>query len=68
MELKRLTGAEGVPVVTLGSKPMLAFNPDEWNDGLDATGYPKTSILPASFKQEPARPLTQKATPPPAAQ
>lgn len=66
-ELKRLTGAEGVPVVTLGSQPLLAFNPDDWNNGLDATGYPQKSMLPASFKQEPARPLTQKAVPPPAA-
>jgi glutaredoxin len=68
MELKRLTGADGVPVLTLGSKPMLAFNQEDWTDGLDATGYPKSSLLPASFKQEPARPLTQKAAPPPAAQ
>jgi glutaredoxin len=68
MELKRLTGAEGVPVATLGSQPLVAFNPDDWNNGLDATGYPQTSMLPRQFKQEPARPLTQKATPPPAAQ
>ena len=66
-ELKRLTGAEGVPVMTLGSQPLLAFNPDDWNNGLDATGYPPTSTLPKTFKQEPARPLTQKAAPPPAA-
>lgn len=68
MELKRLTNAEGVPVLALGAKPLLAFNPDDWHDGLDATGYPRTSMLPVSFKQEPARPLTQKAKPPPAAQ
>jgi len=68
MELKRLSGAEGVPVVTLGAQPLLAFNPDDWNNALDATGYPQTSMLPRNFKQEPARPLTQKATPPPAAQ
>jgi len=68
MELKRLTGAEGVPVVTLGAQPLLAFNPDDWNNALDATGYPGSSMLPRSFKQEPARPLTAKAAPPPAAQ
>jgi hypothetical protein len=67
MELKRATGAEGVPVMTLGNQPLLAFNPDDWNNGLDATGYPQKSMLPPSFKQEPARPLTQKAAPPPAA-
>ena len=68
MEFKRLTNAEGVPVVTLGTQPLLAFNPDDWNSALDATGYPQKSMLPSSFKQDPARPLTQKATaPPPAA-
>ena len=68
MELKRLTGAEGVPVVTLGTQPLIAFDPDEWNNALDAAELSGTSMLPRSFKQEPARPLTAKATPPPAAQ
>jgi glutaredoxin len=68
MEFKRLTGAEGVPVATLGTKPLIAFDPDEWNNALDATGYPATSQLPRNFKQEPARPLTQKTTPAAAAQ
>ena len=61
MEFKRLTGAEGVPVMTLGTKPLIAFDKDEWNNGLDATGYPQNNQLPPSFKQEPARPLTQKS-------
>lgn len=67
MEFKRLTNAEGVPVATLGTQALIAFTPEEWGNALDATGYPKTSMLPNSFKQEPARPLTQKATAPPAA-
>lgn len=62
MEFKRLTGAEGVPVATLGTKPLIAFEPNEWNNALDATGYPEKSQLPAHFKQEAARPLTQKTT------
>jgi glutaredoxin len=66
MEFKRLTGAEGVPVVLLGKQPLIAFDPEEWNSALDSTGYPKASQLPPTFKQEAARPLTQKATPPPA--
>lgn len=68
MEFKRLTGAEGVPVVTLGTRPLIAFDPEEWNNALDATGYPKTSQLPLNFKQEPARPLTQREKAPPAPQ
>jgi glutaredoxin len=66
-ELKRLANADGVPVLLLGTQALLAFNPDDWNNGLDATGYPQTSMLPPNFKQEPARPLTQKAPPPAAA-
>ncbi len=62
MEFKRLTGAEGVPVATLGSKPLIAFDKDDWNNALDATGYPGTTQLPPAFKQEAARPLTQKTT------
>src|SRR5512134_346187 len=68
MEFKRLTGAEGVPVVMLGTKPLIAFDPEEWNNALDATGYPQTSQLPLNFKQEPPRPLTQREKPPAAAQ
>jgi glutaredoxin len=60
MEFKRLTGAEGVPVATLGNKPLIAFDAEEWGNALDATGYPQKSQLPPAFKQEPARPLTQK--------
>lgn len=68
MEFKRLTGAEGVPVATLGGQVLLAFDSEAWSNALDATGYPRASLLPATFRQEPARPLTQKAaTPPPEA-
>lgn len=68
VELKRLTQAEGVPVATVGSASLIGFDPDEWNITLDASGYPKTSQLTVNFRQEPARPLTQKEkTPPPVA-
>jgi glutaredoxin len=66
VELKRLTGAEGVPVATVGTASLIGFDPDEWNVTLDASGYPKTSQLTPNFRQEPARPLTQKEKPPPA--
>ncbi len=66
VELKRLTQAEGVPVATVGTASLIGFDPDEWNITLDASGYPKTSQLTATFRQEPARPLTQKEKAPPA--
>lgn len=67
MEFKRLTGAEGVPVATLGGQVLVSFDSDGWSNALDATGYPRASLLPAHFRAEPARPLTQKSAPPPAA-
>lgn len=67
MEFKRLTGAEGVPVATLGGQVLVSFDSDSWSSALDATGYPRASLLPASFRAEPARPLTQKSAAPPAA-
>lgn len=66
VELKRLTGAEGVPVATVGTASLIGFDPDEWNVTLDASGYPKNSQLTPNFRQEPARPLTQKEKAPPA--
>lgn len=60
MELKRLTNAEGVPVATVGTQVLVAFDPADWSNAFDATGYPATSQLPPGFRQEPARPLTQK--------
>jgi len=68
MELRRLTNVDGVPVATLGSQTLVAFDPSDWANALDATGYPRASQLPPGFKQEPARPLTQKEKPPPPAQ
>ena len=50
VELKRLTQAEGVPVVTVGTAPLIGFDPDEWNITLDASGYPKTSQLTVRFQ------------------
>lgn len=61
MEFKRLTNAEGVPVATLGTQVLVAFDPADWNNLFDATGYPRRPQLPPGFKQEPARPLTAKA-------
>lgn len=65
VELKRLTNAEGVPVATVGKTALIGFDPDEWSIALDSSGYPRTSQLTVGFKQEPARPLTQKEKAPP---
>lgn len=48
------TGKVTLPVLTVGSLKVKEFSAQEWNAFLDAAGYPKTSALPASYKNPPA--------------
>jgi len=43
--LKALVGSLEVPVLKVGDTVLKGFKEDEWNDALDAAGYPKTSQL-----------------------
>lgn len=45
-----------VPTVTIGSQRLKGFS-EEWNDYLDAAGYPKSSMLPRGYRNPPASPL-----------
>lgn len=51
-----------LPGVTVGSDRSTGFEATTWHRLLDAAGYPKSSMLPASYKRAAAQPLT----PPPA--
>ena len=65
--LKRISGSTNLPVGTIGSQQLKGFSDDEWSQFLDAAAYPKTSVLPASYKQSAPRPLvTSKAADEPA--
>jgi glutaredoxin len=55
--LKRLSGETALPFVTIGSQQLKGFSDSEWTQFLDAAGYPKTSVLPASYRQAAATPL-----------
>ena len=55
--LQRLTGANSVPVLTIGAQQLKGYSDSEWSQFLDAAGYPKTSQLPASYVPAPASPL-----------
>ena len=55
--LKRLAGASSVPVLTIGGQQLKGFYEAEWSQFLDAADYPKTSRLPAAYRQTPATPL-----------
>jgi glutaredoxin len=63
--LKRLAGESSLPVLTIGGQKIKGLSDVEWNQYLDAAGYPKTSLLPAAYKNPAATPLVsaQKTTP-----
>jgi glutaredoxin len=61
---KRLTGGNTLPVANVGGQQMKGFNEGEWTQYLDAAGYPKESVLPASYRNPAAAPLVVKAAPP----
>ncbi len=55
--LMRMTGANSVPVLTIGAQQLKGFSDSEWSQFLDAAGYPKTSQLPPAYVPAPATPL-----------
>ncbi|MBA3595332.1 MAG: glutaredoxin family protein [Pseudomonadota bacterium] len=65
--LKRLSGESVLPFVTIGSQQLKGFSDAEWTQFLDAAGYPKSSVLPASYRQAAATPLVTVNTAPAAA-
>jgi glutaredoxin len=55
--LKRLAGAARLPFLTIGGQQLRGFSDAEWGSFLDAAGYPKTSQLPAGYRQAAPAPL-----------
>jgi glutaredoxin len=62
--LTRLAGTSNVPVLTIGAQQLRGFSDAEWTSFLDAAGYPKSSMLPASYSPPPATPLVALDTAP----
>ncbi|MBA2675651.1 DUF4124 domain-containing protein, partial [Ramlibacter sp.] len=63
--LQRLIGAApSLPVLTVGSQQLKGFASVEWQQFLDAAGYPQTSQLPTSYRRPPASPLVAAQAPP----
>jgi glutaredoxin len=50
-----------VPLLMLGGQKVNGFETVEWNNYLDAAGYPKASTLPSSYRNPPAQPLAPPA-------
>ena len=55
--LQRLSGDNTLPLLTIGGQQLKGFSDTEWNQFLNAAGYPKTSQLPTSYHNPPAAPL-----------
>jgi len=65
--LQRLSGAAGLPFLTIGGQQLKGFSEVEWGQFLDAAGYPKTSQLPPGYRAAPAAPLVAVQAPAPRA-
>lgn len=55
--LQRLSGQGSLPLLTIGAQQLKGFSDAEWSQYLDAAGYPKSTQLPAGFRNAPAQPL-----------
>ena len=55
--LERISGANTLPFVSIGGQQIKGFSDSEWTQFLNAAGYPKTSALPATYRNPPATPL-----------
>ena len=63
--LKRISGETSLPFLTIGGQQIRGYSDMEWAQFLNAAGYPKSSTLPASYRNGVATPLVavQKQTP-----
>lgn len=62
--LQRLSGASSLPFLTIGSQRLSGFSDTEWMEFLNAAGYPKSSVLPPSYRPPAAVPLVVVAAVP----
>jgi glutaredoxin len=62
--LKRLAGAPRLPFLTIGGQQLRGYSDAEWGTFLDAAGYPRTSQLPAGYRNPPPSPLVATQAPP----
>jgi glutaredoxin len=53
----RTLGGTEVPSVTIGTQAIRGYSAGEWGEYLDAAGYPRSSVLPRSYRHAAATPL-----------
>ena len=62
--LRNLSGGPNLPFATLGAQHLVGFSDSEWSQYLDAASYPKTSMLPPSYRNPAPTPMVAvEATP-----
>lgn len=55
--LQRISSDSSLPFLTIGSQQIKGYSDSEWTQFLNAAGYPRTSVLPASYRNPEATPL-----------
>lgn len=55
--LQRISSGSSLPFLTIGGQQIKGYSDSEWTQFLDAAGYPKSSALPASYRNPAATPL-----------
>ncbi|MBL0422015.1 glutaredoxin family protein [Ramlibacter sp. AW1] len=65
--LQRLMGERSLPVLTIGRQQIKGLIESEWQQYLDAAGYPRTSALPPNWRPAAPMPLVASAPAPAAA-
>lgn len=55
--LKRMGLELTLPYGTIGNQRLKGYAEQEWNEYLDAAGYPRTSRLPSGYRNPPPAPL-----------
>ena len=63
-KLKKLSGSDRLPVMTVGSEVQIGFESGAYNAALDRALYPSTSLLPPGVQtRQPVTQAVKKATP-----
>ncbi len=65
--LQKFSGDASIPILTIGGQRLKGFMQADWIQYLDAAGYPKSSQLPASYRNPAPTPLVPPPPPIPAA-
>ena len=58
----RISKENAIPLLMIGGQAVKGYSDSEWSSYLDAAGYPKQSVLPASYRPAAAEPLSPLKT------